>query len=154
VRFPLRMLLAFLLIVPACGRNEPRSTQAAPEERTNAREQSRNASEQSKNERDAYVKSVDARLSEFDQKLDGLDERAGAMTGATKTNFKKAIDGLRDQRKAVSTKVDDLKKVDTQDWTTMKGQVDSAMANLDRSYKQVSDMYEKNPATNPKAGSY
>jgi len=149
VRFHLRMLLAILLIVPACNRNEPQNTQAASEERTNA-------TEQLKNERDAYVKSTEARLAEFDQKFDGLDERAGAMTGATKTNFKNAIDGLRDQRKAVASKLDDLKKVSIESWTTLRGEVDSALASLDRSYTQVSDMYDKTPATSarPKAKTY
>src|SRR5690242_13327539 len=90
VRFPIRLLLAALLIVPvACTRNEPRRTQAASEP-TNT--------EQMKNERNAYVKSVDSRLAEFDQKFDGLDKRANAMTGTAKTNFKNAIDGLRDER--------------------------------------------------------
>src|SRR5215510_4903859 len=149
VKFPLRMLLAILLIVPACSRNEPRKTQAASEER-------KNAAEQMKNERDAYVKSTEARLAEFDQKFDGLDKRAGAMTGATKTNFKNAIDGLRDQRKTVAAKLDDLKKVNVESWTTLKGEVDSALAGLDRSYTQIADTYEKAPitSTKPKAKTY
>src|SRR5262245_34544331 len=104
MRLPLRMLLAILLMVPACNRNEPPNTQAASEDRTAA-------VEQMKNERDAYVNGTEARLAEFDQKFDGLDERADAMTGGTKTNFKNAIDGLRDQRKSVDAKLDDLKKV-------------------------------------------
>ena len=143
MRFPLTMLLAVLLIVPACKRNEPRRTQAASEERTNA-------AEQMKNERDAYVKTSESRLAEFDQKFDGLDKRAGAMTGATKTDFKTAIDGLRDQRKTVGAKLDDLKKVSVDSWTTLKGGVDSALAALDRSYAQVSDKYEKAPVTSTK----
>jgi len=143
------MLLAILLIVPACKRNEPSRTQAASEARTSA-------VEQMKNERDVYVKSVDARLAEFDQKFDGLDKRAAAMTGATKTDFKNAIDGLRDQRKAVAAKLDDLKKVNVESWATLKGEVNSSLANLDRSYTKVSDMYEKAPATTdkPKAKPY
>jgi Skp family chaperone for outer membrane proteins len=105
-----------------------------------------------KTERDDYAKSIDARLSEFDQKVDGLNERAGAMTGATQTNFKRAIDGLRDQRKAVADKLDDLKKVSVESWTTLRGEVDAAMANLDRSYEQVSDTYQRMPgaATAPR----
>src|SRR5436190_15105858 len=75
VRFLFTMFLGLLLIVPACNRSEPRSTQAASE-------QERDAKEQAKAERDDYVKSIDARLAEFDQKFDGLDKRAGAMTGA------------------------------------------------------------------------
>ena len=148
MRFPLTMFLAILLVVPACKRNEPQRTQAASEERTNA-------TEQLKNERDAYVKTTDARLAEFDQKFDGLDKRAGTMTGTEKTNFTKAIGDLRDQRKAVSAKLDDLKKVNIESWTTEKGEVDSALASLNRSYTEVSDKY-KIPATSttPKTKTY
>ena len=94
-----------------------------------------------KNERDAYVKSIDARLAEIDKNVDGLDERANAMSGATKTHFKNAIDGLRDQRKTVASKLDDLKKVSVESWTTLRGEVDSALADLNQSYNRVSDLY-------------
>jgi len=109
-----------------------------------------------KDERNAYVKSVDARLAEFDQKFDGLDARAKAMTGAAKTDFMNAVDRLRDERKGVASKLDDLKNVSIESWTTLKGEVDSALASLDRSYMQVSDMYSKLPATSstPKAKTY
>ena len=148
MRFPLRMLLAVLLIVPACNRSsEPRTTQAAPEERTNTRDQ--------KAERDAYVKSIEARLAEFDQKLDGLDKRAGAMTGAAQTDFKRAIDDLRNQRKAVADKLDDLKKVSPESWTSLKGEIDSAMGNLERSYNEVSARYKTaETPTTPKTKTY
>ena len=148
MKVPLKMLLAIALVIPACNRNEPRKTQAAAEERANA-------TEQMKNERDVYVKSADARLAEFDQKFDGLDKRADAMTGTTKTNFKDAIAGLRDQRKAVASKLDDLKKVSIESWPTLRGEVDSALTGLDRSYNQVSDTYPA-PATpgNTKAKGY
>jgi hypothetical protein len=148
VKFALTILFAALLIIPACNRNEPRNTQAASEDRPNA-------TEQMKNERDDYVKSIDARLAEFDQKVDGLDERASAMNGTTKTNFKKSIDQLRDQRKDVDSKLSDLKSVSAESWTTMKGDVDAALANLDRSFDQVSSMYENLPgSTAPRTKSH
>ena len=149
MKFYLRMLLGLLLIVPACNRTEPRTTQAAREERTDARDQM-------KAERDAYVKSLDARLAEFDQKVDGLDKRAGAMTGATKTDFKRAIDGLRDERKGVGDKLNDLKKVNVESWTTSKGELDSAMAALERSYTEISERYNNTsePPTTPKTKVY
>jgi hypothetical protein len=98
-----------------------------------------------KAERDEYVKSVDARLHEFDQKVDGLDKRASAMTGTTKTDFANAIDRLRDERKAVGSKLDDLKSVNIESWQILKGEVDSALANLDRSYPKVSQQYQNIP---------
>jgi peptidoglycan hydrolase CwlO-like protein len=145
VKLHLTTLLAFALVVPACSRNEPRSTQAAPEERTNA-------TDQMKAQRDQYVKDMDARMDEFDKKVDGLNERVSAMSGQAKASFKDNIDRLQDQRKEVAKKLDDLKSVNIESWTTMRGEVDSAMAGLDRSYDQMANMIDKNaptPATSP-----
>jgi hypothetical protein len=93
-----------------------------------------------KKDRDAYVKSMDARLAELDKKLDGLDERADALTGSAKSSSKSLISQLRDERKSVSSKLDDLKGVSVESWPTMKGEVDSAMAGMEHAYDQVSRM--------------
>ena len=142
MKLSLKILLATALLIPACNRNEPRSTQAAPEERTNA-----NANDQMKAQRDDYVTTMNARLDEFDKKVDGLNERSGAMKGTAKSNFKSAIDGLQDQRKEVAKKLDDLKSVNIESWQTLRGEVDSAMTGLDHSYDQVSQMFQTKPAT-------
>ena len=144
MKFTFAILCAALLI-PACNRNEPRRTQAAPEERANA-------TDQTKAERDNYVKGIEARLSEMDQKMDGLQERVSAMTGAAKTDLKGAIDNLQDQRKSVASKLQELKSASADSWTAMKGEVDSAFANLERSYEQLSNRFQNipDPAT-PKA---
>jgi hypothetical protein len=109
-----------------------------------------------KAQRDDYVKRVEADLAEFDQKLDGLDKRAGAMTGTAKTELKQATDGLRAQLKAVTAKVDDLKKVNIESWTTLKGEIDSALASLNRSYSEVYARYGETPETHttPKTKTY
>ena len=139
MKLPLSIVFAAsLLMIPACSRNEPRRTQAASEQKSTA-------TDQMKAERDEYVKSVNARLQEFDQKVDGLDKRATAMTGTQKTDFDNAIDRLRDERKGVGSKVDDLKGVNVESWQTLKGEVDSALANLDRSYLKISQEYQNIP---------
>jgi uncharacterized coiled-coil DUF342 family protein len=140
VKTVLKMCLISALALPACNRNTPNTTRAAPEERTTA---NANANEQLKQERDDYVTNMNAKLAEFDQKVDGLDERATAMKGPGKDQFKNAITQLRDQRKDVARKLDDLKGVNAESWQTMKGQVDSSFAQLEKSYDQVSKQYEK-----------
>lgn len=136
MRVQLSLLFAVLLMLPACGRNEPRSTQAASEPGPNA-------SDQMKQERDDYVKEMEARLSEFDKKIDGLDQRADALSGTAKSNSKSLIDELRNEQKNVSSKLDDLKGVSVESWTTMKGEVDTAMAGMDHAYDQVSQSISK-----------
>jgi uncharacterized protein YukE len=143
------MLLAILLVAPACNRNNPSSTTAAPEDR-NATANA-NVTDQMKRDRDDYVTTTNAKLAEFDQKVDGLDERTAAMKGQAKDRFKDAISKLRDQRKTVANKLDDLKSVNVESWQTLRGEVDSAMADLNRSYEDVSNTYEKTPGTGRKS---
>ena len=71
------------------------------------------------------------------------------MSGTAKDSFKKSIDALHNQRDEVAKKLDDLKKVSADSWMSMKSDVDNTMANLDRSYAQLSSNYEKAPATAP-----
>jgi hypothetical protein len=134
------MLMAGLLFLPACNRDRVRASDDGTTTTT----------EEMKHQRDDYVRSVNAKLDEFDQKFDGLDARAAAMTGPAKRGFKDAVDSLRDQRKAVSRKLDDLKSVSIDSWMPLKGEVNAAMAGLERSYEQVSANYETVPAAEPK----
>jgi len=136
------MLLSMSLVLTACNRNDRDRVRAAPEGTTNT--------DQMKQQRDDYVRTIDAKLAEFDQKFDGLDARAKAMSGNAKDNFKKDVDQLRDDRKVVSKKLDDLKGVSLDSWMTLKGEVDSAIENLERGYEQVSASHETVPATSPK----
>jgi small-conductance mechanosensitive channel len=139
VKFIYPMLLALALVFPACNRTDNDRVRAASPN-----------PEQLKQERDDYVKAMNAKLTEFDDKLDGLDARAKAMTGTSRDAFKKQIDALHDQRDAVSRKLDDLGKVSADSWMSLKPEVDNAMANLERSYAQVSATNEPVPSTAPK----
>jgi len=68
------------------------------------------------------------------------------MKGTAKTDFTDSIKRLRDQRKAVADKLDNVKNVSVDSWTAVKGDVDSAMARLERSYDEVSARFETQPA--------
>jgi hypothetical protein len=99
-----------------------------------------------KKERDQYIKSMDARLAEFDKKTNSLGQRIRSMSSASRAPFRNMINQLRRGRKDVATKLDDLKGVNADSWATKKGQVDAAMASLDRAYQQAS---AKIPAAAP-----
>lgn len=132
------MFVAFLLVLPACNRDRVRAS--SDENRT----------DQMKEQRAEYIRSVNAKLAEFDQKLDGLDARAKGMSGPEKRDFQESIDRLRDQRKDVGRKLDDLKKVSLDSWVPLKTEVDEAIASLERSYEQVSATHETVPSSAPK----
>src|SRR5262245_17093572 len=141
MKTPVRIILAILLFVPACNRNTPSTTRAASEQGSNADVQ---------RQRDDYVKTVEAKLNEFDKKVDVLETRASKMTEPEKKNFMNQIDQLKEKRKMVARKLDDLKKVNVESWTNMKGSVDSALSDLERSYQTLSSKYEQTPATTSK----
>ena len=135
VKFSLKMLMAVLLIFPACTRN-PRNTQAASEEQSDASDQMRVDT----TDRNDYVAAVEPRLAGLGLRIDKLDQQANAMSGPAKEKFKKAIDGLRDQRKSLGSKLDDLKKADINSWMPISWEVNSGLANLESSYTQVQNM--------------
>jgi len=129
------LAIALLVAVPACKRSDSDRARASSEERTSD-------TQGLKQQRDDYVKAMEAKLDEFDKKVSGLEQRASAMKGAAKDDFEKSIDRLREQRKAVARKLDDIKRVNVESWTTMKNDGDKAMADLEQSYEQVSARYE------------
>jgi hypothetical protein len=129
-----RIIFAILLLVPACNRNNPNRARAESEQESTS-------TANMQRQRDDYVKAVEAKLDEFDHKIDGLETRASTMTGTLKKNFTSEIDQLRDQRTMIARKLDDLKKVSIDSWTGMKGAVDSAFSDLERSYETVSSKY-------------
>ena len=145
----LTLIFAILLFVPACNRSNTTGARADSEQESTAKA---NLDRQ----RDDYVKTVNAKLDEFDKKVDGLEERTATMKDATKQRFKNEISGLRDERKTVARKLDDLKKVSVDSWTSVKGEVDSGLTSLDRSYERVSAKYESTsvPTSKPPAKSY
>src|SRR5262245_8284169 len=111
MKTPVRIILAILLFVPACNRNTPSTTRAASEQGSTSNADQR--------QRDEYVKTVEAKLNEFDKKIDGLEARASKMTDPEKKNFTNEIDQLKDKRKMVGRKLDDLKKLNVESWTSM-----------------------------------
>jgi hypothetical protein len=124
--------LASLLVIAACNRLDT-GVRAAPEDRT--------AADQMNTQRDDYVKAVEAKLADLGQKFDTLDARANGITGTAQTNFKNDIVRLRDQRKVVGNKLDDLKSASLASWVSLKGEVDNALGDLEHSYQQVSATY-------------
>ena len=141
MKSPVRIIFAILLLVPACNRNNPSPVRAESEQESKS-------TSNMQGQRDDYVRAVEAKLDEFDHKLDGLEARASKMTETTKKSFTNEIDQLKDRRKMVARKVDDLKKVNIDSWTAMKGEVDSALSDLERSYEMVSSKYEPTSAPN------
>jgi hypothetical protein len=68
------------------------------------------------------------------------------MSGTAKTEFKNSVDRLRDQRDAVRKKLNDLKDVSAESWMSLKSEVDAAVADLERSYEQISASHDTVPA--------
>src|SRR5262249_1305760 len=140
MKIPLSMLMGFLLLVPACNRNEPSRVAAAPEQ------QSTNADTQAQQrELQNYVKSTQAKLEEYDKKFDGLEARVYTMGGTAKDDFKNVIEQLRDQKKGIASQLDNVKKGDPDSWRRLKPDVDSAMTKLERSYQDVSKKLDSTP---------
>ena len=142
MKIPLSMVMGLLLSVPACSRNEPSRVAAASE----PEQQSTNADTQAQQlELQNYVKSTQAKLAEYDKKFDGLEARVYTMGGTAKDDFKNVIEQLRDQKKGITSQLDNLKNAGPDSWRQLKPDVDLAMTKLERSYQDVAKKLDSTP---------
>jgi TolA-binding protein len=140
MKIPLSMVMGLLLSVPACNWNEPSRVAAAPEQQsTNADTQAQQLEVQN------YVKSTQAKLAEYDKKIDGLEARVYTMGGTAKDDFKNVIEQLRDQKKGITSQLDNLKNAGPDSWRQLKPDVDLAMTKLERSYQDVAKKLDSTP---------
>jgi DNA repair exonuclease SbcCD ATPase subunit len=138
------MILVILLLVPACNRGNPSAVRAESE-------QTSPTLQDMQRERDDYVNSIQAKLDDLDKKIDSLNAGAPKLTPKTKADFADAIKGVKDQRTIVAQKLDELKNAAiSYSWRTTKSAVESALADLERSYQNVESTYQQIPAAPPK----
>jgi len=138
----LSIVFGFLLLIPACSRNEPGRVEAVSEEQSttaNAQAQQR--------EREEYVKSIQAKLDGYDKKLDGLGVRAATLSGPAKDDFRNIIEQLRIQKKSIASRLDFVKDASPGAFLLIKADVDSTLAKLESLYQDVSKKLDVTPAS-------
>ena len=141
MKIPVTMVLGFLLFGSGVQpvRSEPRVVAVAQEQSTeNAQAQQR--------EHEEYVKSIHTKLDDYEKKLDVLEARLSVLSGNDREDFKKTIDELRDQKKAIVSKLDAARNASPDAWRGVKADADSGLAKLQRSYDDVFRKIQLTPA--------
>ena len=116
------LLLAACLALPACERGS----------RAHA------ASESAEAARDQYQNYVSGRLKEFDNRFDGLEARMKGLDTADQQRLSVDINELRDRKKSVAKKFDDLKGVSDASWQDLRSSIDADLVKLEQAYNVVS----------------
>lgn len=88
-----------------------------------------------------YIKLAQTRLDNFQTKMDTLKDKVSYLEATEKSEVDKQITKLDEKKDTVNQKISDLSSVsDSSGLRTMRSQIDTMMADLERSYtKLVSD---------------
>jgi predicted ATPase len=135
------LVLGMLLWV-SVYKNESSLVKAASEEQSTTAN-----TEAQQREREEYVKSIQTKLDEYDRKVNGLETRASTMSGPAKDDFRNMIEQLQVQKKAIASRLAYIKNASPDTFSLIKAYVDSTLANVERSYQEVSKKLETTPAS-------
>jgi len=80
--------------------------------------------------KEEYRKKLEAQLKEWKAKIDDLEARGAKITSEAKTELMREIKELRQKKVNVKEKWNELQKVGTDSWDSMKEGVEKAVAEL------------------------
>ena len=148
MKIPLRMVFGLFLL--ACNWNEPSKAEAASKGQSstaNTQSQREREEQAQQREREDYIKSIQAKLNEYDKRINGLEARASTMSGTAKDDFRNMIEQLRTQKKNIDSQLGYVKSASPDAFSLIKADIDSALAELEGSYQDVSKKLEITPVS-------
>lgn len=77
-----------------------------------------------------YEKKLRSHLNEWDAEIDRLQARADAARADVRVKYHEEVNKLRDQKKKVEARLDELEDAQEDAWEDMKGGIDAAWNNL------------------------
>jgi ABC-type phosphate transport system auxiliary subunit len=85
----------------------------------------------------AHVGKMEAQLRRWGLKLDKLQDKSKEVGTAAKADYLRSLDELIRKHRTVRTRLDELKAAGLAQWKSLRGGVDSAWQDLDRTLKNM-----------------
>ncbi len=92
--------------------------------------------------KEEYRKRMEAQLKEWKTKIEMLEAKGSKLTAATKTEFLKDMEELRNKKGVVKEKWNELQKMSGESWDAMKGKVEKASAELKSALDKVASRFK------------
>lgn len=114
----------------ACHRKSPEEKKA--EIRTDAAQDLAKVDKETAEEnRDAFTKRVQAHVDNLNDQIKKLDDAAGKKDDAAKASITPAIADAKAKKEAVDSRLKSLKDANGQEWLAMRGDVNTAVGELE-----------------------
>jgi PBP1b-binding outer membrane lipoprotein LpoB len=143
-------LLAVLIVLPGCSREEQTTRDQRPEPSAQTRdlqERYKDAAVATKEyvakNKDEFVASMDKKLKELDGKITDLAKQTESYKDDAKLEADKALATLREQRQKLSDQFEQLKQSSADAWTDLKARFESAMGEVEKTYDEFKAKFKK-----------
>lgn len=140
-KITLLIFLAVSLSSAACSNQnqllqEPTKT-SAEDVRREAKEAFETAANYTQEQKQKYRKEIQTQLDEFDNQLDELRPLAESARESAKISLNKQIEMLKQKREVAEQRLEKLTSSKDERWVKVKGGLDNAMADLQKSYEDA-----------------
>ena len=140
-KITLPILLAVLLFSAACS-NQNQSVQektdtSAEDVRREAKEALETAAAYTQEQKQKYRDKIQTQLDEFDNQLDELRPKAESARESAKVQLNEQIEMLKQKREVAAQRLKKLTSSKDEGWAKVKGGLDKAMTDLQKSYEEA-----------------
>lgn len=93
--------------------------------------------------KEIYREKAKAKLEQLNAQIDGLMAKFDETKADTKLQFKDQFDELTNRQDTVERKYEQMKNAGEDAWQDMRSGLDDALDNLEESFNQASEKFEK-----------
>ena len=141
--------LALLVLLAGCSRSDQASretTKGTPTTAADVKERYREAATATKSyvaeNKDEFISAMNAKLKELDDKIGEFAKKSENLKDDAKIQSEKALVALREQRKTVNEKFEEVKKSSAEAWEEVKAGFTSALAGLEKAFENAKSKFD------------
>jgi DNA-binding transcriptional regulator GbsR (MarR family) len=141
------MLLLALGALPGCGEKEQSESKSATVSKEDVKKDAKQAYDATKvytqEQMQVFREQTETRLAEYKKEIDQLEAKAEKLEKDAKAKAEQQLTALRQKQDDVSKKLKDLSSSSGNAWKQLKSGVDTAMEDLDNTYKKAAAEFGK-----------
>ena len=101
--------------------------------------------DQPASEREEFQRQMESQLDEFDQRIERVEEernRATELSGDARARLDQAIEGLKEQRADLATRLEGMKAVSDEEWEAFKAELEQGSEDLQQALSDLQSALE------------
>jgi len=131
------IIVVLLALSLGCGQQEPQKPVTSKDVKQKATEAVQTAKEYLAQQQEKYLKEAQEKLNNLDKEISDLRQQAEKQTGEVQQKLSGQADSLQKKLEAAKAKLAAMKDASGDAWKKLKSGMDSAVDELEKSYKQA-----------------